>query len=79
MCRNPEQITIIEEQTMTAKDIQNNFEAWWDKEGSALLPLEEETAEEHSKKITNLAWTYGANQVHRDYWERATRYYNIKP
>lgn len=64
---------------MTGKEIQNNFDAWWDKEGSALRPLENEDAEEHSKRITNAAWTYAANKVHRDFWERASRYYNIKP
>jgi hypothetical protein len=64
---------------MTAKDIQNNFDAWWDKEGSALRPLENEDAEEHSKRITKLAWTYGAYKVQQDFWERNSRYYNIKP
>jgi len=71
--------TPIEEQTMTAKDIQNNFDAWWDKEGYTIQPREQETAEEHSKRITNAAWTYGANKVQRDFWERNSRYYNIKP
>ena len=64
---------------MTGKEIQSNFDAWWDKEGSAIRPLEQETAEEHSKRITNAAWTYGANKVKRDFWERASRYYDIKP
>jgi hypothetical protein len=64
---------------MTGKEIQNNFEAWWDKKGSAFRPLPEETAEEHSKRITNAAWTYGANKVKQDFWERNSRYYNIKP
>ena len=64
---------------MTAKDIQNNFDAWWNEERSALRPLEQETAEEHSKRIANIAWTNGAYKVQRDVWERATRYYNIKP
>lgn len=64
---------------MTAKEIQNNFDAWWYKEGSALRPLENEDAEEHSKRITNLAWIYGANKVQRDVWERSARYYDIKP
>jgi len=64
---------------MTAKEIQNNFDAWWNEEGSALRPLPEETAEEHSKRIANMAWAYGANKVHRDFWERNSRYYNIKP
>lgn len=40
---------------MTGKDIQNNFDAWWDKEGSALRPLPEEDGEEHSKRITKNA------------------------
>lgn len=64
---------------MTAKDIQNNFDAWWDKEGSALRPLPEEDGKEYSKRITNLAWTYGANKVKQDLWDRSARYYNIKP
>ena len=64
---------------MTAKDIQNNFDAWWNEEGSALRPLEQEEAEEHSKRIANIAWTYGANKVQRDVWDRSARYYNIKP
>ena len=64
---------------MTGKEIQNNFDDWWDKEGSALRPFKQETAEEHSKRIANIAWTNGAYKVQRDVWERATRYYNIKP
>jgi len=64
---------------MTAKDIETNFDVWWNNEGSALRPLPEEDAEEHSKRITNLAWIYGANKVQRDFWERASRYYDIKP
>lgn len=64
---------------MTAKEIQSNFDAWWDKEGSALRPLTEEDIEEHCKRITNLAWTYGANKVKQDVWERTSRYYDIKP
>jgi hypothetical protein len=64
---------------MTGKEIQNNFETWWDKEGTSLRPLPEETAAEHSKRITNLAWVYGANKVKQDVWKRNSRYYNIKP
>ena len=64
---------------MTAKDIQNNFDAWWDKEGSGIRPLAEEDTEEHYKRITNAAWTYGANKVKQDFWERNSRYYDIKP
>jgi hypothetical protein len=64
---------------MTGKEIQKNFDVWWDKEGSTLRPLPEETAAEHSKRITNLAWTYGAYKVQQDFWERNSRYYNIKP
>jgi len=64
---------------MTAKEIQNNFDAWWDKEGSALRPLENEDAAEYAKRIANLAWTYGANKVQRDIWDRTARYYDIKP
>jgi hypothetical protein len=64
---------------MTGKEIQNNFEAWWDKEGTSLRPFPEEDIEEHSKRITNLAWTNGAYKVQRDVWERNSRYYDIKP
>jgi len=71
--------TPIERQTMTAKDIQNNFEAWWNKEGSSLRLPPEETAAEHLENIANIAWTNGAYKVQRDFWERNSRYYNIKP
>jgi len=64
---------------MTGKEIQNNFDAWWDKKGTYLCRLPEETEAEHSKRITNLAWTYGAYKVQQDFWERNSRYYNIKP
>ena len=60
---------------MTGKEIQSNFEAWWDKEGTSLRPLPEETAAEHLKRITNTAWKNGAYKVQRDFWERASRYY----
>tara|TARA_R110000868_G_scaffold386464_1_gene654766 strand:- start:59 stop:253 length:195 start_codon:yes stop_codon:yes gene_type:complete len=64
---------------MTGKEIQNNFEAWWYKEGSGITPLKEHDWEEHSKRISEIAWTYGANKVKQDVWERNSRYYNIKP
>ena len=64
---------------MTAKDIQNNFDAWWNEEGHTIQPREQETAAEHLKRITNVAWTNGAYKVQRDVWERASRYYDIKP
>jgi len=64
---------------MTAKDIQNNFEAWWNEEVHTIQPNEQETAAEHLKRIVNIAWKNGAYKVQRDFWERNSRYYNIKP
>jgi len=69
----------IENETMTAKEIQSNFQVWWDQEGSSLRPLKNEDKEEHSQRIANIAWTNGAYKVQRDLWERNSRYYDIEP
>lgn len=69
----------IENEIMTAKEIQSNFQAWWDQEGSSLRPLKNEDNEEHAQRIANIAWTNGAYKVQRDLLERNSRYYDIKP
>lgn len=69
----------IENEIMTAKEIQSNFQVWWDQEGSSLRPLKNEDNEEHSQRIANIAWTNGAYKVQIDLLERNSRYYDIKP
>jgi hypothetical protein len=36
-----------------------NWQIWWDREGSAMRPLENEDTEEFARRITAIAWSNG--------------------
>jgi hypothetical protein len=38
------------------------FDAWWDEEGSGVIPLPEHDIEEHAKRIARIAWLNGAKK-----------------
>jgi len=37
----------------------NNFEKWWNEEGSAMRPTGDEDTEEFAKRIARIAWSNG--------------------
>lgn len=42
------------------KKDQNDFDVWWYNEGSGMSPLPGEDAEEHVRRICEIAWSNGA-------------------
>jgi len=41
-------------------DIKQRFEVWWHQNGSGMLPKPGEDAEEHVKRVSEIAWCNGA-------------------
>lgn len=39
------------------------FEVWWHHEGSAMAPLPGEDAEQHTRRLTKIAWSNGADKA----------------
>lgn len=44
--------------------IADDFKTWWDNIGSAIVPLENHDHEEHSKRISEIAWKAAIEAVY---------------
>jgi hypothetical protein len=42
------------------ESLEKDFDIWWFREGSGLRPFPNEDAEEHSHRISKIAWLNGA-------------------
>lgn len=49
----------------------NNFEKWWNAEGSAILPTRDEDYEEFAKRVSQIAWINGRYMAMRDVEQKA--------
>ena len=47
------------------EEIENAFQRWWFNEGSAMRPLKGEDTEEHTHRISQIAWHNGAYAARR--------------
>jgi hypothetical protein len=54
---------------MKQEQIQQDFDTWWDQEGSGIIPLKEHDWEEHSKRISEIAWKNGAYKLEQYLYE----------
>ena len=41
---------------MNTCSIERNFEEWWMREGSAIIPINNNDREEHAKRVAKIAW-----------------------
>ena len=48
------------EKSMRTDAITRDFDRWWHREGSAILPRKNDDMESHAKRIARIAWMNGA-------------------
>lgn len=49
----------------TEEEIEKRFQHWWSDEGSGMRPSDGEDQEEHTRRVSQIAWSNGAYVAHR--------------